>query len=72
MKVRAELSSAIHYLSHFPVAADMLPLLSSSTSMTSLTMFNDIWKPKYKAKPKSKVNFLCLPNHRKGNKKWFT
>ena len=34
----AQLSSAIHYLSYFPAAVDMLPLLSSSISMTSLTM----------------------------------
>ena len=37
-----QLSSAIHF---FPAVADMLPSLSSSTSMTSLTMFNNIWEP---------------------------
>ena len=29
-----------YYLSYFSAAADLMPLLSSSTSMTSLTMFN--------------------------------
>ena len=38
-------TSQIHYLSYFPATADMLPSLSSSTSMTSLTKFNDIREP---------------------------
>ena len=38
----AQLGSAIQYLSYFPAAANMFPSLSSSTSMTSSTMFSDI------------------------------
>ena len=34
----AQLSSAFPYFSYFPNAAGMLPLLSSSTSMTSSTI----------------------------------
>ena len=34
----AQPSSAIHNISYFPAAADVLPSLSSSTSMTSSTM----------------------------------
>ena len=41
----AQLSSAFPNLSCFPNTADMLPLSSSSTSMTSLTMYCSYYQP---------------------------